>query len=384
MIKIGLRNNLLYRLFLIIFTFFRRILFVVISDLLKFKSSISFLTLLMFFSEFIVGLSIYMYQLKFFKHNKKTNAKKSSIKLIVTHNEISYPDSLFKIYILIFIATYFDFVVFILTSYYFPQFENISISLNVRLGGALTLSSFILSYFLLKIKIFKHQKVSLIIIFVCLLLIIIVEISFNIIYHTINGNIFHIILLSIICFFFLGFQNNIEKYLLEYNYINPFLLLMLEGSIGLILSIIFSLLDNPFKSIIGFYSISENIEFIYLLICLILFIILSGLRNSYKILTIRKYSPMTKAIADSFLDPLLILYYFFVNFDFMLNKERNTLYFILNLILLFISVFSGCVYSELLVIYHFNLEKDTHYEVSRRATEVENFYEDVEMISSNL
>jgi len=247
----------------------------------------------MFFSEFIVGLSIYMYQLKFFKHNKKTNVRKSSIKLIVTHNEISYPDSIFKIYILIFIATYFDFVVFILISYYFPQFENISKSLNVRLGGSLTLSSFILSYFLLKIKIFKHQKVSLIIIFVCLLLIIIVEISFNIIYNKIKWNIFLIILLNIISFIFIGFQNNIEKYLLEYNYINPFQLLMLEGLIGLILSIIYSLLDNPFKSIID-YSKSEKIKFIYLLICLILFIILSGLRNSYKILTIRKYSPMIK------------------------------------------------------------------------------------------
>ena len=293
MIKIGLRNNLLYPLLLIIFTFFRRILSDIISDLLKFESSISFLTLLMFFSEFIVGLSIYMYQLKFFKHNKKTNVRKSSIKLIVTHNEISFPDSIFKIYILIFIATYFDFVVFILISYYFPQFENISKSLNVRLGGSLTLSSFILSYFLLKIKIFKHQKVSLIIIFVCLLLIIIVEISFNIIYNKINWNIFLIILLNIISFIFIGFQNNIEKYLLEYNYINPFQLLMLEGLIGLILSIIYSLLDNPFKSIID-YSKSEKIKFIYLLICLILFIILSGLRNSYKILTIRKYSPMIK------------------------------------------------------------------------------------------
>ena len=293
MIKIGLRNNLLYPLLLIIFTFFRRILSDVISDLLKFESSISFLTLLMFFSEFIVGLSIYMYQLKFFKHNKKTNVRKSSIKLIVTHKEISYPDSIFKIYILIFIATYFDFVVFILISYYFPQFENISKSLNVRLGGSLTLSSFIFSYFLLKIKIFKHQKVSLIIIFVCLLLIIIVEISFNIIYNKIKWNIFLIILLNIISFIFIGFQNNIEKYLLEYNYINPFQLLMLEGLIGLILSIIYSLLDNPFKSIID-YSKSEKIKFIYLLICLILFIILSGLRNSYKILTIRKYSPMIK------------------------------------------------------------------------------------------
>ena len=281
MIKIGLRNNLLYPLLLIIFTFFRRILSAIINDLLNFRSSLSFLTLLMFFSEFIVGLFIYMHQIKFLKNNQKTIQNKSNIKYIVSHNKISYPDSIFKIYILIFIATYFDFVEFILVSYYFPQFGNVSKSLNNRLGGALTLSSFILSYFLLKIKIFKHQKFALIIIFVCLLLIIIVEISFN----EINGNIFLIILLIIISFFFIGFQNNIEKYLLEYNYINPFQLLMLEGSIGLILSIIYSFIDNPFNNIIDFYKKDEKIQFIYLLICLILFIILSGGRNGYKILT---------------------------------------------------------------------------------------------------
>jgi hypothetical protein len=293
---------------------------------------------------------------------------------------MSYHDGIFKVYLLIFIGTYFDFVEFILTSYYFPKFENISKSLNIRLGSALTLSSFILYYFLLRIEVFNHQKFALIIIFVCLLLIIIAEISFN----EINGNIFLIILLIIISFFFIGFQNNIEKYLLEYNYINPFQLLMLEGSIGLILSIIYSFIDNPFNNIIDFYKKDEKIQFNYLLICLILFIILSGGRNGYKILTIRIYSPMTKAIADSFSDPLLILYYFYMNIDFKYDNERNIIYFVLNLILLIIIVFSGCVYCELFVIYHFNLEKDTHYEIAKRAIVIENNEEDIEMISSNL
>ena len=206
MIKIGLRNNLLYPLLLIIFTFFRRILSVVISELLEFESSLSFLTFLMFFSEFITGLIIYIYQLKFIKHNKKTNSKKSRIKYLVLNNKMSYHDSKFKIYLLIFIATYFDFVEFILASYYFPQFENISKSLIIRLGSALTLSSFILYYFLLKIEIYNHHKFSIIIIFVCLLLIIILEISFNIIYQTLNENHFIIIFLIIISLFLLDFK----------------------------------------------------------------------------------------------------------------------------------------------------------------------------------
>ena len=385
MIKIGLRNNLLYPLLLIIFTFFRRILLVIISELLEFKSSLSFLTFLMFFSEFITGLIIYIYQLKFLKYNKKrTNSKQSRIKYFVLNNKMSYHDSRFKVYILIFIATYFDFVEFVLTSYYFPKFENISKSLNIRLGSALTLSSFILYYFLLRIKIFNHQKFALIIIFVCLIIIIILEILFNIIYHTINGNIFLIILLIIISLFFIGFQDNIEKYLLEFDFINPFKMLLIEGIFGIILTIIYSFIENPIDNIIQFYQTHKTIKFIYLLICLLLFIIFCGGRNSYRILTNRLYSPMTKAIADSFLDPILILYYFFMGIDFKFKNEKNILYFILNLILSLIIFFGGIVYSELLVIYHYNLEKNTHYEVARRASEIENIVDNVEMISSDL
>jgi len=383
MIKIGLRNNLLYPLLLIIFSFSRRILSVIISEKIEFKSSLSFLTLLMFSSEFIIGLFVYIHQLKFFKNNKKTNRTQSIIKYIVSYNKMSYPDSAFKIYILIFIATYFDFVVFILTSYYFPKFENISKSLNIRLGSALTLSSFFFSYFLIKIEIYSHQKFAIVIISICLLLIIIIEILFNMFYHTINENNFLFILLNIISYSFIGFQNNIEKYLLEYNYMNPFQMVMLEGTFGLILSIIYSFIDNPINNIKDFYNNKDKIKFIYLLICFALFIILSGGRNSYKILTIRLYSPMTKAIADSFFDPILILYYFFINNDFQFENKRNITYFILNLILLIINVFSGCVYSELLVIYHFNLEKDTHYEVAKRAKDIEKIEDNVELISSS-
>ena len=393
MIKIGLRNNLLYPLLLIIFTFFRKILSVIISEFLEFESSLSFLTFLMFFSEFITGLIIFIYQLKFLKYKKNTNSKKTKIKYFVVNNIMSKRDSRFKIYILILIATYFDFVYFIMTSYYFPQFENISKSLNIRLGSALTLSSFILYYYLLRIEIFNHHKFALLIILVCLIIIIFLEILFNIIYHTINGNNFLIILLIIISLFFIGFQDNIEKYLLEFNYINPFKMLMIEGLFGIILTIIYSFIENPIDNIIKFYKTQKTVKFIYLLICLALFIILSGGRNSYRILTNRLYSPMTKAIADSFLDPILILYYFFVGIDFKFKNEKNILYFILNLILSLIIFFGGIVYCELLVIYHFNLERNTHYEVARRASEIENILdngdigdngENVEMFSSNL
>jgi len=100
MIKIGLRNNLLYPFLLIIFTFLRRIFSVIISEILGFQSSLSFLAFLMIFSEFITGLVIYLYQTK-----------------IILYKKMAYRDSKFKVYFLIFIATFFDFIEFILTSY---------------------------------------------------------------------------------------------------------------------------------------------------------------------------------------------------------------------------------------------------------------------------
>ena len=363
MIKIGLRNNLLYPFLLIIFTFLRRVLSVIISELLQFKSSLSFLAFLMVFSEFISGLIIYLYQ---------TN--------IVEYQKMTYHDTKFKVYILIFIATYFDFIEFILTSYYFPKFENISKSLDLRLGSALTLSSFLFSYWILKMQVFKHHKFSIIIISICSLMIIIAEISFNIFYKAINTMNFLIILLIIISLSFIGLQNIIEKYLLEVNFINPFHLLMVEGIFGILLSIIYSFIENPIEQIVDFYQKNNKREFIYLLICLSLFILLSGGRNGYKMLTIRLYSPMTKAIADFFFNPILIIYYFFMGIDFNFESRKNILFFIINLILSIIIVFCGCVYSELFIIYNFNLAKDTHLEVSRRATMLEDFYDDNELL----
>jgi len=93
---------------------------------------------------------------------------------------------------------------------------------------------------------------------------------------------------------------------------------------------------------------------------------------------------MTKAIADSFLDPIMIIYYFFMGIDFKFHDEKNILFFILNLILSLIIVFCGIIYSELLVIYHFNLEKNTHYEVARRASLVEKIVDSTELLPSDL
>ena len=66
-----------------------------------------------------------------------------------------------------------------------------------------------------------------------------------------------------------------------------------------------------------------------------------------------------------------------------INYILNILFFIINLILSIIIAFCGCVYSELFIIYHFNLERDTHIEISERATIVEDIIEEKDNLVIN-
>ena len=63
MIKIGVRYNLIYPLFLFIFSFLREIDSIALSKI-GFNGSL-LLTFLMFFAEFISGLILFIYQTSF-------------------------------------------------------------------------------------------------------------------------------------------------------------------------------------------------------------------------------------------------------------------------------------------------------------------------------
>ena len=83
---------------------------------------------------------------------------------------------------------------------------------------------------------------------------------------------------------------------------------------------------------------------------------------------------MTRTLTDCIIDPLLIIYYFFVEKDFQKNKDegQNIYFFIINLVASFCIVFCSCVYNELFILFCCKLEHNTHYEITRRATLIEN------------
>ena len=142
------------------------------------------------------------------------------IKLIQGPSEIAHRDKCYKIYLLLLLASFFDFIEFMLSTAILPSFTKISKTLEIRLSGLLTISSALFFFFILKLPIFKHQIFSLIIIFICLIIIVVLEYFFTL------SELSSCDLKSLVIIFFIHFCNSlldsIEKYLLEYNFLNLF------------------------------------------------------------------------------------------------------------------------------------------------------------------
>jgi len=375
-IRIGIRHNLIYLLMLIIFNFLRKVDLIVLDKVFGFNSSIIFV-IFMFLGEFFAGLIISLYQASFFTRKKRNNTITDK-KLITNHLNIQSRDSTFKIFLLLFICSLFDFIEFLISTYYIPKFEYISKTLEIRLSSFLTLSAALFFIYVLKFQIYKHQIFSLLIILACLLIIGISEYYFQHFDDKRTEKDFFIALFSIlVVHFFNSLLDSVEKYLLEYDSANPFKALMFEGLFGIILSIIYLFIfgKNPFEEIKENYNKNEKniIKLIIVIICLFLYLLLCGIRNAYRVATNKIYSPMAKILTDYILNPFYIIYYFILKDDFIdeiigeNEKAQNIYYFILNLIVSIIISFCGCIYNEFLVLFCYNLEYDTHSQVSKRA-----------------
>jgi len=369
MIKFVSRPNLIYILQLIIWNELRKVEKIIMSEVLDFGSSGIF-TPLMFLGEFLAGLIIYQYQEKFINKNKsKKLSNFMSIVLIQSPNNISSPDKTVKIYLLIFFASFFDFVEFTLSVSYLTNFKKISGSLESRLSGILTISSALFFYYILKLPIYRHQFLSVLIIGICLVLIIGTEFIFQgVNYFFDYGKFVGALAIIFLIHFYNSLIDSIEKYLFEYNYFNPFIVLMWEGVFGIIITLIYCSIDNYFNELIDYFKSKTVGRFIGLILLLFLYIILSGGRNAFRVITNKVYSPMAKTLTDYLLNPLYIIIDFSRKKDFLKEGNRNVLYFILNLIFSFIITICGCVYNEFIVLFFYKLEHNTHYEIARRAS----------------
>ena len=366
MIKFAWRRNLIYPLQLIIWHLSRNIETKLISYLFNFSGSLTY-TPLMFLGEFISGLLLFLYQKHFLK-KKKVGSNLFSTILIYRQQTLRHPDHNIKIFFLIFCITFFDWIQFLIWTVNVPKYLYISSSIVSRLSGILAISCALFYYYILRLQIFKHQIFSLIISGICAIIVIITEFFFQ------DINIF-LTYTDFIVVLFLAFLSQIlnavldtaEKYLFEINYVNPFFTLMFEGIFGFFLSFIFFAFPNyldDIKTVYNTFSAGYLVLFSFLLL---LYIILSGGRNIFRVITTKLYSPTARALTDYFLNPLYLIYDFSLGNDFLKQNERNIPYFIINLIISIIISICGCVYNELLILFFCGFERDTHDQVSKRS-----------------
>ena len=366
-IKFALRPNLKYPFQLIIWHLLRKLETILISYLFNFGDSLVYIPL-MFIGEFLSGLIFYNYQNKFFKKEKEKESKEISD--ILLHNEIilSYPDSDRKIKILIASAAYFDWIQFIIYLVTVPRYKYVSNSIVSRLSGILAISSAFFYSYVIKIKIFKHHKFSLAIIGICTIIVIITEFFFqeiNIFFS--YWNFVMVFLLSILSQVLNAFLDSIEKYLFEYDYVNPFYALMYEGIYGFFMTFFYFTIPDyldDIKKVYKTYSAGELILFTFLLL---LYIVLCGGRNIFRVITTKIYSPMTRGLTDYFINPIYYIYDYSLGNDFIKQGEKDFNYFLINLIISLIISFCGGVYNEFIVLFCCKLDIETHLQISGRS-----------------
>ena len=176
-------------------------------------------------------------------------------------------------------------------------------------------------------------------------------------------------LYSLLGKFFCAMIDLNEKYLFDYNNVNPFYALLFEGFFGIIFSFIYAIYDNPFKKITKEQTTSEIAILVF---SLIIYVILSGFKNIYRVNTTKIFTPMVTSSCEYITNPIFIIVDFSLGEDFMAKGERrNYTYFFINLIISLIISFFYLVFNEFIILFFCDLDKDTHLEISKRSSQEE-------------
>ena len=376
MIKFTGRRNILYMIQLAIWSFARMLVKFFLEDTFRFIKSQLF-TFLMFMGEFTGGLIVHLYQRKYLKIKENkflVNQKKNTISI---ENK---KQNKFKIFSLLFMAAFLDFVEFNISSFYVANYMGISYSFNLRLFTFLVICNALSYRCILKFPIHKHQKFALVIIFACFIITIISEYFFQPIniYITYGGFI------TVICFIFLQYictstLDISDKYLMEFESFDAFLIITYEGLFGCIITMLSFIYENPNPEVYKIYKYESTGRFALFLFLLFLFYIFSALRNSFSIMTNKIYSPLELTLSNYFVNPLYIIYSYIDGEDFLTKDGQNVFYFLINFIISILALFSTLIYNEFIVIFCCGLEHNTYLQISRRSK-----LEDLEMEIKNL
>ena len=367
-IKFTTRPNMKYLVSLIVLSFVKDIILECMTSFLKFYAPL-IIVLLLFLGEFIIGGLAYLYQKKLVKKKLiKTNSFMPMA--LITNDKIQRYDRKWKIYLLIVIAGFFDFADCFLFLGMAPALMRCSNSLENRIRGILIIFDVLFYRYVLKLQIFKHQRFSLYVISISLIITLIIEFIFQDINIFLKiGEFVLVIFLVIIQILFNSYIDSVEKYLLEYDYVNPLKIVMLEGFVGFFMSFIYCFVNNnnPIPLIKKFHEDDRKNIFPLVLVLLVVMLILNGIQNIFRVLTNKVYSPMALALAQYFFNPIYIIFTLIAEDDFSTNKKPNYVFFSLNLILTIIISFCGCVYNEFIILFFCGLQYETYEQIALRA-----------------
>ena len=79
---------------------------------------------------------------------------------------------------------------------------------------------------------------------------------------------------------------------------------------------------------------------------------------------------MTTTFLDYILNPIYLTIYFATNDDFITKGKRNYVYFFINFFIALIITLLGFIFNEFIIIFYFGLKKETHQEISRRTSSI--------------
>ena len=131
MIKFKLRKNLIYLFVYYISWYIRKIVTIIFENTFDFYPSFIFL-FLMTLGEIFGGLTIFLYQ--YISLKRKKDSKIFRIKSIYDSEDKKVGDHLLKKIILVFFAAFFDFMEFVISSFFLSPFDNnISPSFDLRI-----------------------------------------------------------------------------------------------------------------------------------------------------------------------------------------------------------------------------------------------------------
>ena len=373
-ITFATRPNLIYPLQSLIYTVLRDLEVTLIEKLLNFSDSLVY-TLLMFIGEFFAGLIVFLYQKKFVdKSIFKVDVpdKYMNLELIKAKNGVRTVDKIPKMIFILFCCGFYDFIQFLLSNEH--KFINVSRSINSRLRGLLIIFDALFYYFFLRLPKLRHQIFCLIIIGSCLLVVIGTEFIFQEINIFLSyGRFALVFILSFFGQFCSALIDFNEKYLFEFNNMNPFYALLFQGIFGFFFSCIYSIFNSPFKELKEFKKNKTTSELIILIFCFIIYIILSGLKNLFRVSTTKIFTPMTTTSLDYILNPIYFIVYFSLGEDFMYKNKRNYPHFFINLFIGLIISFFSLVFNEFIILFFCNLDKDTYLKISERSRQDKNY-----------